>query len=169
MFLSYGYVNDNVPAWTHTGSDRDAHQHLSALLDFWDKLPTMRCAGRPAAGLWGNVSRTEVSSPPRWLDLTRAALFLCCLPPLRPQHGAPPCSNWRGGRRAVLLIELRSGTVGRIGIEITGINTNSASRMSREIKIGPHLLEDGGWSCWYIFYCLQICAIGMYLCMKKYK
>lgn len=47
----------------------------------------------------------------------------------------------------MLLIELRSGTVGRIGIEITGINTNSASRMSREIKIGPHLLEDGGWSC----------------------
>lgn len=34
-----------------TMCDRDAHQHLSAVLDFRHKLPTTRCAGRPVAGL----------------------------------------------------------------------------------------------------------------------
>lgn len=93
-----------------TGSDRDAHTPASV----WKKLPTRRCAERPAAGLWGNASRTEVSSHLRWRNRTNSALCRFCLPQPEPRHGAPPCSNWRDGRRAVHLIVLRSRTIGAL-------------------------------------------------------
>lgn len=62
------------------------------------EIPTRRCAGRPAAGLWGSESRTEVSSRLRRLNRPNSALSHPGPPLARPRHGAPPCSNWRNGR-----------------------------------------------------------------------
>lgn len=65
---------------------------------FRSEIPTRRCAGRPAAGLWGSESRTEVSSRLRRRNRPNSALSHPGPPLARPRHGAPPCSKWRDGR-----------------------------------------------------------------------
>lgn len=111
----------NIMCWSSTnagGIRRDtgwqaAQRNMSAFLAFLDYEPTRRCAGRPAAGLSGTSSRTEVSSRLQWLNQTPCAPCHSWVPPLRPRRGAPPCWKWRHGRGAEHVIVLRSRAIGQ--------------------------------------------------------